>query len=67
MVSREHDRSGTWNVAIVGQFDVCAFLFVFRFVLTARPEAEPEPEPEALPLPLHLALPPAEGRSINAD
>lgn len=66
MVSREHDRSGTWrNVAIVGQFDVCAFLFVFRFVLTARPEAEPEPEPEALPLP--LALPPAEGRSINAD
>lgn len=52
---------GTWNIAIVGQFDVCAFLFVFRFVLTARPEAEPE----ALPLP--LALPPAEGRSINAD
>lgn len=64
MVSREHDRSGTWrNVAIVGQFDVFAFLFVFRFVLTARPEAEPDPE--ALPLP--LALPPAEGRSINAD
>lgn len=62
MVSREHDRR---NVAIVGQFDVCAFLFVFRFVLTARPEAEPDPE--ALPLPLPLALPPAEGRSINAD